>query len=745
MNKTIHRMLAAVAFLFLSTAPVPAVPLEGAKGDESFFSLAGQAGLPRYLKGNLQALADSEGIRGGQVRTLDTDFINKDFVLDLVFQFKDDERSEAYIGIGENAHDGGWVVNSILCRLDGPGRGGHAAIVFHRKFEHLKVGDFKTAGPHLFRLEKKGDTLTMAITANYQGGAAEPDFSETIADLKKTAPYLSRLNSALFFGGDATFKAVRLKINGKLVDPGPPATRGFKDVTGPEHLIKLAAVKRLPHFFASSELPIDPEGLNLSGKSVRTRAADFVNKNFTFDVVYHFRPRDGRSIMLVGIGENGREGGWLVDTVCARVHGPVHGGLVNIGSDHNPYEPLVGKLGPDHPGPSFCRLQKCGDTLLMAVCADYKGKFEPDLVKTIPNLRQVAPYLTPKNSALFLSDGGVIEQVRLVVEGEPVESYDVLLDLPPKVLEGKPLVHKLVKDAGSKQFSVDAAPSGLTLTPAGALAWTPTREQVGHHEFQVRITDAGQTAVQFVAIDVAAAAAAKPALSEPVKVSSSNPLPLAGDRHQIVLGRDGTSLLVLEGDQLRRLDADGFTVRQAFKLPGVYEWIGERKDYLVALSDETKSLDLIDRQTLKVKRSVAMDYPRRFDLALHPLRGISFVTVQKATGEGLRNFILIVDESSGDVHEPETLIGTWVKVAPDGKILYAADKEVHAKGGRKPVDRLLVYDISSSTPREVAVKQEAGGDGFGLALSADGKRLSYLSRPATRCSPAMCRPGIRAI
>ena len=33
-----------------------------------------------------------------------------------------------------------------------------------------KIDDFKTAGPHLFRFAKKGDSLTLAVCANYEGG-----------------------------------------------------------------------------------------------------------------------------------------------------------------------------------------------------------------------------------------------------------------------------------------------------------------------------------------------------------------------------------------------------------------------------------------------------------------------------------------------------------------------------------------------------------------------------------------------
>jgi hypothetical protein len=200
-------------------------------------------------------------------------------------------------------------------------------------------------------------------------------------------------------------------------------------------------------------------------------------------------------------------------------------------------------------------------------------------------------------------------------------------------------------------------------------------------------------------------------------------------------------MLLLEGEELRRLEPDGFTVREAVKLPARYEFIGERDGYFVALSDEAKRLDLIDKKTLQVIRSVRMDYRERYDLALNPVKDVSYVAVPNA-GEGVIKYqILVVDEASGDVREPAGFAGRWIKVSPDGRWLYAAYKDVYQKGNELLVnpdaihvlprygniDQLHVYAIAGPVPRRAAVKEEAGGNGFGLALSADGKRVSYLS------------------
>ena len=63
-------------------------------------------------------------------------------------------------------------------------------------------------------------------------------------------------------------------------------------------------------------------------------------------------------------------------------------------------------------------------------------------------------------------------------------------------------------------------------------------------------------------------------------------LPLEAEKHEVSPGLNG-SLLLLEGNQLRRLGADGLVVRETFKLPKIYTHIGERADSFVAISDAT--------------------------------------------------------------------------------------------------------------------------------------------------------------
>ena len=140
------------------------------------FSLAGQAGLPAYLCGQRPGMADEKGIRGGEVRTVARDLVDHDFTFDLVLRFRDDERSIFVVGIGENGRSGNWITNSVCSRVHGPGHGGLTTLTIsdrrgHKEQELAMLA--KATGPHLFRIQKKGNVLTMSV-GGYADGKFKP-------------------------------------------------------------------------------------------------------------------------------------------------------------------------------------------------------------------------------------------------------------------------------------------------------------------------------------------------------------------------------------------------------------------------------------------------------------------------------------------------------------------------------------------------------------------------------------------
>lgn len=700
------------------------------------------ASLPPYLEGAAGVTIGNDGLQfdGKSLRTKSSDFLTHDFTLDVVYYFRPDEGGQLRVGIGENGAVNNSIANSVTGLVVGPMNDGVINFTYGALWNAPTIGKLGKGhpGPSLFRLQKRGDTLLMGVCADYND-KYEPDFVCVVPSLRSQAQSVNEKNSWLFIGGNGgSIKRMRLVVDGKTV--GAPVDAAPAEASnGDENFVRLTGPKLPGLFEPVRDLKFAEDGLNLKDVHLRTRQADYVNKNFTYDVVFHFTPE--RSALLVGLGADEREGNWIRKSVVGRLMSPVAGGDVQLVME-NVADATLGHLGNDT-GPHMLRMQKHGNALTFALCINYRGTFTPDFIRTLPDLKAAMPTLGAKNSRIFMDDGGVVEKVRLTVEGEATESSDLALDIPPKVVAGRAVHVQVIKAAGARRFAPDeGAPKGLAISPAGELAWTPGGDQVGRHEFKIKITENGRSVLQTVGIEVIGVDDAQAVGGDLSKVDSLYRLPLESDKAKVVAGL-GATLLVLEGDVLRRLDSDGISVSKSWKLPRTYQWIGEREAYFVAMSDENKSLDFIDKGTSKVTRSVQMDYSRRNDLCLNPVRPITYVSVDKASGEGgFIKSILVVDEPSGDVHEPPRFIGTFLKASPDGSRLFAAYKDIYKRGEELlinpdridvvprfgSIEILIAYDITRpSQPAVVAAKNEAGGNSYGLAISSDGKRLSYLS------------------
>lgn len=720
----------------------------GIEDKTALTSLAGQAGLPKWLKASANTLAGAKGINSGELRTTATDLLNHDFTFDVQYELEEGSKSITIVGLGENGRNGEGITNTIGARLHGPGYDGQVILLLPGDSTIGKTG--KGLGPFVFRMQKRGNSLMFALDTNYKGGKFAPAFAQTIPDLSSVAPYLTALNSSLLIEAHTTINAVRLIVDGKPAGgaavgsgvSGSGTGASSKPTTtapllqGGEHFIALQGPKLPPYFTQQRGLKFQNNALVLDDKNIRTVRSDYLNVDFTFDVIYRIDPAQHEP-MLVGMGENGREGAWIINSVAAKLHGAVHDGILQleIGKGGGGE---VGKAGKGA-GTLMFRMQKSGKVVTVALCPDYKGHFEPTLTRTIPDLTSAAPFLTEKNSFLFLSGKGIVEKVRLVVGGESAESADVVLEIPPRIVEGQALKLRLGKEPGAT-FAIEKAPKGLTLSAAGELNWKPAVGETGVHELRIKVTKRGQTIVVPGEVEVVTAEDAKAVKGDLTKIETLYRLPIEGDRYQLTTAWDNKSMLLLNADSLRRLGRDGITVLETLKLPAKYTLIGEREGYFVALSDEKQALDIIDKQTLKVKKSIQMTYRNRWDLALHPSKSMCFVTVEKGVN-GARDAVLIVDEASGDVFEPENFVGRWIKIAPDGRTAYTGYKDVYKRGSRllvnpnsidlipeyASIDILYVWDISTAHPRCTGMKDSPGLNGFAIALSPDGKRLSYLS------------------
>jgi hypothetical protein len=616
-------------------------------------SLKGDAGIPSWLAANPEALADADGISPAELHTVDRDLIDKDFTFDFLYRFKPEGRRRLTVGIGGGEHDD----SAIGCNIDSPQDGGSLGIFNQNKVHDVELGKtYDDPGPNLFRLSKRGHTLTMAVCVDYTG-EFKPTFSESIPDIS-TDTLLNRTNSGLTLSGEGTVVAVRMIVNGKPPDQiaqkaaanppvkvattnPSPAIGPFASLTGPG----------LPAFFEpQGELDFSHGGLSLGEKTVRTVKTDFnTTQDFTFDVLYHFAADDHQEL-LIGMGENGRDGGaaWILNSVCARIHGPADNGASNLMvSGKGDIE--LGHAG-DEAGPYLFRLQKHGSALTLAVGIGVKGDFQPIFSKAIPDLAASGPFLTTSNSPLFISGGGIVDQVRLSVNG-------AFLD-PHQLVRAVPGVNATTQQSIPSEEIAKIDEHRLQL-PAGGCIYTP--------------------------------------------------------------GTDG-HVLLLVGKNLAILAPDGFTILKKLTLPKIYLKIGERKDYYIALCQEPRSIDIIDKTSLKVIRSRVITFEQLFDLAMSPTLPISYVSYYDR-GNTPRNYhFLIFDEITGKARVADQWIGGALAVSPDGKFLAST---ISANG-----NSIARYDLDDSTGYPVSVAHSPGSFAdtrrAEIRLSEDGKRVTYI-------------------
>jgi hypothetical protein len=236
--------------------------------------------------------------------------------------------------------------------------------------------------------------------------------------------------------------------------------------------------------------------------------------------------------------------------------------------------------------------------------------------------------------------------------------------------------------------------------------------------------------------------------------NAADGLKITGD-YQYVPGLDRTVLL-LQGDVLIRLDADGITEKERLKLGAKYSHIAERRDYFVALSASPKAVVVLDKKTLKPIREKELQYRNLMDLTLHPKLPLAYIPVEAdITAPSFR--VVIFDEKSADVHEPRGLFGTWACVHPAGTMLITGHKDIYERGTTffinpdwrlhsmpdyGSIDLLITYALDDKgKPTFMDLKPKAGGNGSGLRMSLAAMEADFVCPPTANASPT-CRTSV---
>lgn len=384
-----------------------------------------------------------------------------------------------------------------------------------------------------------------------------------------------------------------------------------------------------------------------------------------------------------------------------------------------------------------------------------------------------SPYAITKNGKLDLfcvnNSNGVVWTARTTPFGEgdsPIAanstqkanpsaaSNSKSLGLPDRLVEGRAFTGKLTAPSKS-EFELMKGPEGAKLSEEGELTWTPTNSEIGIHELKIRITTGTDVSIVRQNIEVVDRELVAKSGGSLSNTGLGQRLTLEFDHYQLLASPDYKSLMLLQGDWLRVLQPDGIKVARESKLQSRYMRIDVRPgrsgdDTIVALLNNPPQLDLMDGKTGRVRKSIPIQKAdlrvlEVVDYAVHPQRPVTYVTV-KHDIELPRYRILIVDELTGKIESPDDAIATWVKVDSTGQYLYAGYRDLYSKGVKfhmNPgwnlistpqygnIDWLLTFEIRGQKLKFMGLVPEAGGNGNGIVLSPDGKRITYLSHVGT--------------
>ncbi len=298
-----------------------------------------------------------------------------------------------------------------------------------------------------------------------------------------------------------------------------------------------------------------------------------------------------------------------------------------------------------------------------------------------------------------------------------------------------------------KSYSLDAGPPGMVVDSGGKVTWTVDARPTGSvstvviqtenadgklysHAFRLHVgRDYGK--------GVAGNGKAGPSAAF-VKVDEAV-LELPHPLTSITPGLDGRMLL-LAGDQLAILGADGWTVESSVTLDKPYKKIHERESYYVAIADEPNEVFVLDKTNLKVIRSMQLGFSRLTDLVPHPTLPVSYIAGDKYR-EVPKFCFIVFDETKGEGTEERDWVGNWLAVDPRGGSLIASYADSYVSGSELMMNPtrwhvvpthgylhwLIRYKLDrKGIPLVEEVKEEACGGGRGIRMSPDGKRVCYV-------------------
>ncbi len=349
---------------------------------------------------------DDEGIRlqaGGVIRSRRNNMLNTDFTFEVLVEFQRGDEI-AYIGLGPGVKDSSHrsLADSVYLRLHAPWHGDGGLDVENWRFGRTPFrGKVDYAGVHRVHISKRGKVVTFLVDPD-NDGPSDDDMNLVIPDITAHSDFLTSENSTLFLSGSGTFLQAGFRDNAPAL-----ATNSEQDETF------LGQMPSLPDFIRTDTRYVSEVdgGLRiLGGGPIKSLEKDFVDRDFTFELLVRFERTDTIAYIGLGQGKQHRSDGFE-DSIFLRLHPPDLRGGADVQNWHGGSIPVKGNVVSR--GDHLMRIIKHGSTVTFQIDPENDGPTNNFSV-TIPDIKEFSPFLNSKNSYLFFGGGGTYLSAKLL-------------------------------------------------------------------------------------------------------------------------------------------------------------------------------------------------------------------------------------------------------------------------------------------------------------------------------------------
>jgi hypothetical protein len=314
---------------------------------------------------------------------------------------------------------------------------------------------------------------------------------------------------------------------------------------------------------------------------------------------------------------------------------------------------------------------------------------------------------------------------------------------------------EVLTNSKSVRYSLENAPTGATIDQDGMLTWSIDQRPIGgrvemvvmintlnghQKRYRFPILVGQQQENEQVDTEDDKSGWLDLSIVRDFAAVNESFLELPGKARFLADGLDGRQLMLLD-KYLCVFKPDGFTIERIALLDKQYNWIGERQDYFVAVSNADKQVCLIDKKNLQILKITELPFKNVYDLAIHPQQPVSFISGETNSELPTRRIVQF-DETSGELADNKNWVGMGMAMDPGGKYLFAVYHDRFNQDTPFFTDEqltqymktkshlwwLIQYQITDLNQLDAIMVKPGAGKLFGdIEISNDGKRLICLS------------------